>query len=591
MHKSENTIRTGKVKSLFCSLFVLVAMGVMGVYVGAEAYATASTLTLTVGSSLVAVDVAPMHDNGYFKKSSNVAISAKTDNATGYTLKVAASNATDYDKLKNGSSEACNNAGNNSNSISGKVSSNCLNSINTAVPEATFSGLNNTGYNGLWGYLPSKYNSAANTDFRPAPDATGDILDVTSAANATNIDYAIAVGARVDSTMKIDTYSNTFVVELVGNAIPYSIVYDDNVVSNMPTDVASMAPGSTVTIENKTPTRAGYKFLGWCTVAPTSSSNGDTCGGTTYQPNGSFTLDQVTPANNDFYLYAMWEKVYTLQEFAAGTASTTCSAMSTGNTLKLIDSRDDQEYTIGKLADGKCWMTENLNLAGGTALSADDTDVTSAYISSFSTSNNLTKTGNTIVLPASATKNADNNNLTESNQFGTDNYSYVYNSGNKTNCGASGQNTPCYSYYSWDAATLGSGRNIATDNTDAAQSICPKGWKLPTSRTTSATNWQTTSDFYMLAHQYGLDSTTSTSESDNGFYTQAGPGTTPNFLLAGYYNSGSFSSGGSYGYYWSSTSGSGGSGARGLSFNSSYVNSAVLSSRRRGYSVRCLLQE
>ena len=222
-------------------------------------------------------------------------------------------------------------------------------------------------------------------------------------------------------------------------------------------------------------------------------------------------------------------------------------------------------------------MTKNLNIAGGTALSADTTDVDSSYISSFSTSNNLTKENNTIKLPASATGG-----------FNSNDYSYVYNTGNNTsNCSSPG----CYSYYSWDAATLGSGRGISTDNTDAQYSICPKGWKLPTSRTTSATNWQTESDFYVLAHQYGLDSTTSTSESDNGFYMQAGPGTVPNFLLAGYYNIGSFYNGGSSGYYWSSTSGSTSDGARRLRFYSSNVNSAGDYSRRLGFSVRCLLRQ
>ena len=271
-----------------------------------------------------------------------------------------------------------------------------------------------------------------------------------------------------------------------------------------------------------------------------------------------------------------WGIVHTISDISYLQDVTPAIAGNTaiGTTASLKDKRDEQSYTVAKLTDGKLWMTENLNLAGGTALSADDTDVTSTYISSFSTSNNLTKTGNTIVLPASSTSG-----------FDTANYSYVYNSGNKTsNCASPG----CYSYYSWDAATLGSGRTIAADNTDAEQSICPKGWKLPTSRTTSDTNWQTTSDFYRLAHQYGLDSTTSTNESDNGFYTQAGPGTIPNFLLAGLYDNGSFGLGGSYGYYWSSTSYSSTSIARYLYFYSSYVDSAYSYDSYRGFSVRCL---
>ena len=260
------------------------------------------------------------------------------------------------------------------------------------------------------------------------------------------------------------------------------------------------------------------------------------------------------------------------------TSSTIATLLpSTGSTATVCDVRDGQAYTIAKLADNKYWMVENLNLAGGTALSSADTNVTSSYISSFTTSNNLTKSGNTIVLPASSTSG-----------FDTDNYSYVYNSGNKTNCGASGQNTPCYSYYSWDAATLGSGRSISTNNTDAQQSICPKNWRLPTSRNTSATNWQTTSDFYAMAHQYGLDSTTSTSESDADFYNNAGPGTTPNFLLAGSYYYGSFNYGGSDGKYWSSTSLSTNYTALLLYFRSANVDSANSNMRTSGYSVRCL---
>ena len=61
-----------------------------------------------------------------------------------------------------------------------------------------------------------------------------------------------------------------------------------------------------------------------------------------------------------------------------------------------------------------------------------------------------------------------------------------------------------------------------------------------------------------------------------------------NFLLAGSYDYSSFYNGGSYGYYWSSTSLSSNTSARYLYFYSSYVNSALSYYRRRGFSVRCL---
>lgn len=550
---------------------VMVLMGLLSIGNNGEVYATISTLTLTIDSATVRADVAPTNPQGTFSKTTGSTITASTDNATGYTLSISAptSAGSDYDKLINTTDNTAK-----------------LNSISSPTTEEQYKALNATSYNNTWGYLPSRYCSdgtsnscATNTSFLPAPTTTGDILDQTTSANSTANTYTIGMGTRIDSSIKTGQYTNSFVVKLVANAIPYTIIYDDNVVSNMPTDISSTTPDSTVNIASNTPVRAGYTFLGWCTVAPTNNNGTDACtGGTQYQPSATLTIDQ-TGTGNSFHLYAMWKEEKTIANSTYLQEVTSCPAsLTTGQVYTVKDSRDNQEYKVAKLADGKCWMVENLNLAGGTALSVDNTDVTSAYISSFTTSNNLTKNGDTIVLPASDTAG-----------FDTNNYSYVNNSGNTTNCGVSGQNTPCYSYYSWDAATLGSGRTIATENTDAPYSVCPKGWRLPTSRTTSATNWQTESDFYVLAHQYGLDSTTSTSESDDGFYTQAGPGTTPNFLLAGFYGSGgSFYSGGSSGFYWSSTSSSGTFYASGLYFHSSYVSSASQNNRVSGFSVRCL---
>ena len=258
-----------------------------------------------------------------------------------------------------------------------------------------------------------------------------------------------------------------------------------------------------------------------------------------------------------------------------------------GDTVTLYDARDNQAYTVAKLANNKYWMTENLNIAGGTTLSSEDTDFDANY--ELPTTDGWTVTDGKLVLPASAVKNDNDNNLTDNTQFSQDNYAYVFNSGNKENCGASGQNTPCYSYYSWDTATLGSGRTLATENTDADYSICPKNWKLPTSRYTSTFDATTaaSSDYYNLATNYGM-STGVWSQSTSNFYNQAGPDTTPDYLLAGGYRGGSFSYGGSYGYYWSATSYSSPAGARILRFGSGGVSSADYNNRMVGYSVRCL---
>ena len=264
------------------------------------------------------------------------------------------------------------------------------------------------------------------------------------------------------------------------------------------------------------------------------------------------------------------------------TASSLAALMpNVGDTTTLADSRDGQEYTVAKFADGKYWMTKNLNIAGGTALSSNNTDVDSSYISSFTTSNNLTKTGSTIVLPASATTG-----------FDTNNYSYVYNSGNITtsqsDCTSS---KACNSYYSWDAATLGSGRSISTKNSNAPYSICPKGWRLPTTYDGGGTAAEAT-DFRALMIALGGSNsvqsyTSSTSPTGATIYSKliASP---YNFLIGGDYDNDTFMNGGSAGYYWSATSYSSSKFAYYFYFDSTSVYSATAINSYFGYSVRCV---
>ena len=436
------------------------------------------------------------------------------------------------------------------------------------------------------------------SNLAPGGTAESNIITVTVSTNAGYGYYLSATtGTAGGSTSLVNSADSTYSFSnLSSNVATLSAIPDDKWGYSYSTDNGatwiSGDSGSALSGYNGLPLDAddsgatGVKLLSSDSFAGSGSvkfkigaraSSSQAAGTYTGTVNFYAVTNPAPVTFNEAYANAGKEKLLGYYQMQDATPAI-CTAVDEGQVGQVIDTRDNQVYKIAKLADGKCWMVENLNLAGGTALSADKTDVTSAYISSFTTSNNLTKNGNTIVLPASDTAG-----------FNTNNYSYVYNSGNKTNCGASGQNTPCYSYYSWDAATLGSGRTISTDNTDAEQSICPKGWKLPTTRTTSASNWQS-ADFYAMAHQYGLNSTISTSVSDNGFYTQAGPSTTPNFLLAGYYNNGSFSTGGSYGAYLSSTSYSDTNRACYLDFRSSSVGSADYGYRRFGFSVRCLLR-
>ena len=240
-----------------------------------------------------------------------------------------------------------------------------------------------------------------------------------------------------------------------------------------------------------------------------------------------------------------------------------CSSLAIGSETFLVDNRDNKVYNIVKFNDGRCWMTTNLDLTGGTQLSNLNTDMPAGY-----------------TLPT-ANGFQENNKLPESSTegFSNDTMAYLYNSNNQSNdCSGSG----CYSYYSWTTATLGSGLSI-TGSGDAPYSICPAGWHLPT--LTDHRNLMVT-----LGGSAGIDTYNNNTSPTGAEMFSRLSGSPLHYLRTGYYLGGSFSSGGFGGLYWSATSYSS-TYARNLYFYSTYVGAADYSYRRFGSGVRCILDQ
>lgn len=197
----------------------------------------------------------------------------------------------------------------------------------------------------------------------------------------------------------------------------------------------------------------------------------------------------------------------------------------TSDTLSLKDVRDDNVYTVAKIGN-LWWMTQNLNLAGGTVLTSELSNVSQDY-----------------TLPASS----------NSAPF----KSGVFNAGGEL-CSSG---SPCYSYYNYITATAGT--NSESDD------ICPKGWRLPDK-----------SELTALARTY-------TSGND----LVGGP-------FAGVY-SGSYGlnnrlsyelkNGGSYGFYWSSTTyEKNNDTAYLLYFYNDHTQIATYQKKITGASIRCI---
>ena len=232
----------------------------------------------------------------------------------------------------------------------------------------------------------------------------------------------------------------------------------------------------------------------------------------------TFCADLVTPATT------ARTEVYSWAEYSAVADKTTVIPVHT-----MMDVRDGEMYTVKKLPDGNCWMTENLRLSGFN-LTPWDSNVSSDWI-----------------LPESPVSGTSSNTA------------YVYDTGN-----------PTYGvYYSWYAATAGTGTSSLTSG-NAPSSVCPAGWRLPTGG--SSGEFKTLANIYSTAA--ALRDTT---------------GGGPEFVLSGYRNGNTNGFQGSYGIYWSSTA-SGSDAAYRFSIGTDVVYTGYNSDKPIGYPVRCTVR-
>ena len=350
-----------------------------------------------------------------------------------------------------------------------------------------------------------------------------------------------------------------------------------------------IAAGNTAALNANGFTRTGYVFTGWNTAADGS--------GTSYADGADYT---VTPATGDttVTLYAQWRlpinhlgDVTYMQDFT----STLCATSEIGATTRLTDSRDGKQYWVAKLADGNCWMTQNLDLDLSTkeALTPEDSDVSRSWTpgNDTLTDGTQTTTGNTAVW----SWNLGDYVLTTPNAGTSCGSSGISNFGDCTSVGfqsvagmtpmTDGDATDVISgntynahyhvgnHYTWNAATAGG----TITGQDATDSICPKGWQLPTSNNSNSGSFQALTDAYNI--------------SGNAAGGTASVSAPLYFVRSGLVYSGSLRNAGGGGGYWSSTANSNTGNAYYLAFGSGYVDPSNYGGRYPGSSIRCLASQ
>ena len=307
--------------------------------------------------------------------------------------------------------------------------------------------------------------------------------------------------------------------------------------------------------------RSGYGFAGWSNV-PDYETNPDAH---FYGPMEDYTVPASAMARG-VKLYAVWvESAGSLQDAnkvaeLCGTGANALQTAPTDGTANLssvsalTDQRDNQTYAIAKLADGKCWMIENLRLEAEDSRgnnrfdpSVTNESLVQGYNSSFtgladSESANFSSSTTANSLYTTGTGVEGKNTISGDNQgyrfprYNNNNTSQRAESPTNTNV-----NTYSYgNYYTWAAVIADTTHYTSEDHNTT--SICPKGWSIPQGNNTSA-------GFAKLdIDMGGTGADQDTAEASNRWRKYPA-----NFLYSGEFYSSSASRRGSSGFYWSST--------------------------------------
>ena len=446
--------------------------------------------------------------------------------------------------------------------------------------------------------VPSTYTMVAkrtsNTDV--GTGAIGSVLTSTYQVYASATQPAATYTGKVRYTM-VHPNNETPPVEVA--CANNKICYNAN--TNIKEGTMGQQSGSanaSVTLLASNFSRDGYGFAGWNTKPDYS--------GTFYGPNETITVPS-TASSGGTPLYAVWVASSDTLQGWSGCSSLIKADEATDilsqSIRALTDQRDGQTYAIAKLADGKCWMIENLRLEADD--SSDSTlargfggvftglaDAEAAWANNSTTANSLYSTDGSTA-----------NTISGSNQgYRFPRYNNI-NTSTRASSPTTGTNVKIYSYgnyYTWAAAMANTEDLTSYSASEAVTtSLCPTDWRLPTGGDKTRIEADDNNEFWNLIvdELNGGTNPANYSSSTTPYYNssaEAGPvdklirSYPNNFLYSGGVSSGSVGSRGSYGYYWSSSADSANNAYR-LYFLSSYVNpGSSYGNKYYGYSVRCV---
>ena len=454
-----------------------------------------------------------------------------------------------------------------------------------------------------WGFSYSSDSGSTWSNYSGLPldnddeGATGkQLLSTINPSDNRTIQFKI--GAKAATDQAAGTYLNTINFYAVANPDPTlqpvscpagKICYNPNSLTTVQGEMGqqSATNGSTRTLYASNFSRDGYGFAGW-----SDAVNGN---GIKYGPNQTITAPSDI-STNGYSLYAIWVK-------SAGDMQnwTGCSNLSQGEVTALKDSRDNDVYAVAKLADGKCWMIENLRLADKDSSNNDiNLSSTNTHNPSLPLTNSDSTTSNHLSPTTDPTTTAwcttNSSNCDDQSMLATNNTT-LFTSNTASGYSAESNVYSYGNYYNWYSATAGHGKYGSSygQGYESPGDICPAGWHLPKGGNKSQ---ESTNEFWQLIVT-GLNGGTNPANYDSSsrpYYT--GTEATPvsnalrsypnNFVYSGNVYGSSVINRNSHGLYWSSSAFSSDY-AYDLSFYSSSVSPGTSGSiKYYGWMARCV---
>ena len=568
--KEGNILAVGALIAIFSFIFN------MGILFTDSAYGASYVNVSSNGSG----DTAGVVSLGKIKPSSsgstatgNDTLTVHTDCSAGYKVYVSGQNG----KTTNLTNQSATDPTNPSSSDIISASSNTITSPNTLSSNTWgISGSSIDIENHLYAGLPT-YEEALSTA----------LITKTNVEEESTV--PIYYGAKADTTLNPGTYSGDvlYTVLMDTSCIPYTVEFNPNVEdeSEITGEMTpqSILPNSATTLTANAYERTGYAFLGWSDSA--NGKTGTATNGIGTEADVDYTNEQevtnLATSGNTKTIYAIWIALDgNMQNF------TGCSAMNSGDIVRLKDLRDNTIYTVKKFGD-ECWTTNNLVIGHdkGYALTNELTNIPDSDSSTY-------------YIPQAGYQG--NGVITEDSTNSTTAASFYGNAAEdkhaKVQYRAKGQGGDAYSvegytlaentgYYNFYTATLGcssySDGNSGCVAGYTPRDICPKGWQLPNGGSNATKSWVSL-DRAINGASAGSNRQDATARDQ--LFSEAG------LFYSGYYYNQQLNGVGSYARLWSSK-------VEDTEFSyaidltaTGFVSPRSSATKYDGYPVRCIAQ-